>query len=35
MTKLVPELAALPRGVYDRELVAFVDGKPSLEALSV
>src|SRR4051794_33469759 len=33
MTALVPELEALPAGVYDGELVAFVDGVPYFPAV--
>src|SRR5437764_7644725 len=33
MTALVPELQALPPGVYDGELAAFVDGVPYFPAV--
>lgn len=33
MTALVPELEALPAGVYDGELVSFVDGLPYFPAV--
>src|SRR3954471_24856984 len=33
MTALVPELQALPAGVYDGELVSFVDGVPYFPAV--